>query len=37
VPVRNVAQPVIGRPFTVLRLDAAGLAEEAEAAASAGR
>jgi Icc-related predicted phosphoesterase len=29
VPVRNVAQPVLGRPFTVLRLDAAGLAEEA--------
>jgi Icc-related predicted phosphoesterase len=28
VPVRNVAQPVIGRPFTVLRLDPAGLAEE---------
>jgi Icc-related predicted phosphoesterase len=37
VPVRNVAQPVIGRPFTVLRLDAAGLADEAEAAASARR
>jgi Icc-related predicted phosphoesterase len=29
VPVRNVAQPVLGRPFTVLRLDAAGLADEA--------
>jgi Icc-related predicted phosphoesterase len=29
VPVRNVAQPVLGRPFTVLRLDTAGLAEEA--------
>jgi Icc-related predicted phosphoesterase len=27
VPVRNVARPVIGRPFTVLRLDPAGLAD----------
>ena len=27
VPVRNVARPVIGRPFTVLRLDPEGLAE----------
>jgi Icc-related predicted phosphoesterase len=29
IPVRNVAQPVLARPFTVLRLDAAGLADEA--------
>jgi len=28
VPVRNVARPVIGRPFTVLRLDPAGLARD---------
>jgi Icc-related predicted phosphoesterase len=28
VPVRNVAQPVLGRPYTVLRLSTAGLAEE---------
>jgi hypothetical protein len=28
VPVRNVAQPVLGRPFTVLRLDPDGLAGE---------
>ena len=28
VPVRNVAQPVLGRPFTVLRLDPDGLADE---------
>lgn len=28
VPVRNVAQPVLGRPFTVLRLDADGLSDE---------
>jgi Icc-related predicted phosphoesterase len=28
VPVRNVARPVIGRPFTVLRLDPEGLAED---------
>jgi Icc-related predicted phosphoesterase len=27
VPVRNVARPVIGRPYTVLRLDPDGLAE----------
>lgn len=30
VPVRNVARPVIGRPFTVLRLDPDGLAEDPE-------
>ena len=30
VPVRNVARPVIGRPFTVLRLDPDGLADERE-------
>jgi Icc-related predicted phosphoesterase len=30
VPVRNVARPVIGRPFTVLRLDANGLAQDRE-------
>ena len=29
VPVRNVAQPLLGRPYTVLRMDAAGLADEA--------
>jgi Icc-related predicted phosphoesterase len=28
VPVRNVAQPVLGRPFTVLRLDPDGLTGE---------
>jgi hypothetical protein len=28
VPVRNVAQPVIARPFTVLRLDPEGLADD---------
>ena len=28
VPVRNVAQPVLGRPYTVLRLDAEGLRDE---------
>jgi Icc-related predicted phosphoesterase len=28
VPVRNVAQPVLGRPFTILRLDPAGLADD---------
>jgi Icc-related predicted phosphoesterase len=28
VPVRNVARPVLGRPFTVLRLDTEGLAED---------
>ena len=26
VPVRNVAQPVLGRPYTVLRLSAEGVA-----------
>ena len=31
VPVRNVARPVIGRPFTVLRLDPDGLAEDPDA------
>ena len=30
VPVRNVARPVIGRPFTVLRLDTQGLADDHE-------
>jgi Icc-related predicted phosphoesterase len=30
VPVRNVARPVIGRPFTVLRLDPEGLADDPE-------
>ena len=29
VPVRNVAQPVLGRPYTVLRLDPAGLTDDA--------
>jgi Icc-related predicted phosphoesterase len=28
VPVRNVARPLIGRPFTVLRVDPEGLAED---------
>ena len=28
VPVRNVAQPVLGRPYTVLRLSTDGLADE---------
>ena len=28
VPVRNVARPVIGRPFTVLRIDPEGLADD---------
>ena len=28
VPVRNVARPVLGRPFTVLRLDLDGLAAD---------
>jgi Icc-related predicted phosphoesterase len=28
VPVRNVARPVLGRPFTVLRLDPDGLADD---------
>ena len=28
VPVRNVAQPLLGRPYTVLHLDAEGLRDE---------
>jgi Icc-related predicted phosphoesterase len=32
VPVRNVARPVLGRPFTVLRLDPDGLAADPSAA-----
>ena len=31
VPVRNVARPVIGRPFTVLCVSPEGLAEVSDA------